>query len=62
MTVRHKYGTLYDSTAALNIYRIEASSNLWNWAPLQTDAAPFTVLDTESTTLPQRFYRALLAP
>jgi len=45
-----------------HVYTIQASSNLWEWAPLQTDAAPFTVLEVDATALPQRFYRAFLVP
>ncbi len=44
------------------IYTIQGSTNLVNWMPLQADASPFTLLDSNAVTLPQRFYRAVLAP
>ncbi|HOC57030.1 MAG TPA: immunoglobulin domain-containing protein [Verrucomicrobiota bacterium] len=45
-----------------HVYAIQASTNLWDWEPLRTDAAPFSVLDTNAMALPQRFYRAFLVP
>ncbi len=44
------------------IYTIQGSTNLVNWMPLQADASPFTLQDSNAVTLPQRFYRAVLAP
>ena len=43
-------------------YIVEASTNLWDWISLQTNAAPFFFVDTNSTVYPQRFYRALFSP
>jgi hypothetical protein len=39
-------------------YSVEASSNLVDWVPLQTNISPFTFIDTNSTAFPQRFYRS----
>jgi hypothetical protein len=41
-------------------YAIEASTNLTDWARLQTNPAPFLFTDTARTNYPQRFYRAVL--
>lgn len=43
-------------------YSVETSSNLIDWMPLQTNVSPFTFVDTNSTALPQRFYRSLWVP
>jgi GH25 family lysozyme M1 (1,4-beta-N-acetylmuramidase) len=43
-------------------YIIEASSNLSDWTPLQTNASPFSFTDTNAVNLPLQFYRAHLAP
>jgi hypothetical protein len=40
-------------------YVVEASTNLINWVPLQTNAAPFTFVDTNAPQFGQRFYLAL---
>ncbi|MCU0788775.1 MAG: immunoglobulin domain-containing protein, partial [Verrucomicrobia bacterium] len=42
-------------------YTIESSTNLQDWESVQTDALPFSLLDTNAPTLPQRYYRAVLA-
>lgn len=41
-------------------YVVEASTNLVNWFPLQTNAAPFTFTDTNASQFSQCFYRAFL--
>jgi hypothetical protein len=38
---------------------VEASSNLLNWQPLQTNSSPFIFIDTNAASLPLRFYRAV---
>ena len=43
-------------------YAVEASTNLLYWESLGTNTAPFNILDTEATTLPRRFYRAVCVP
>jgi hypothetical protein len=43
-------------------YVIEASINLTDWTPLETNTSPFTFSDTNSGNLPSRFYRAHLLP
>jgi hypothetical protein len=40
-------------------YSVQASTNLMNWVPLQTNVSPFTFIDTNSTAFPQRFYRSV---
>jgi hypothetical protein len=40
---------------------IEASSNLMNWAGIDTNTPPFTFTDSAAAQLPYRFYRAQLA-
>jgi hypothetical protein len=41
-------------------YVIQASSDLTNWVPEQTNFAPFTFIDTTSSQYSQRFYRTCL--
>jgi hypothetical protein len=43
-------------------YSVQASSNLIDWVPLQTNVSPFTFVDTNSTTFSQRFYRSVYLP
>ena len=43
-------------------YSLEASINLVNWSALQTNTAPFSMVDTNASALSQRFYRARYAP
>jgi GH25 family lysozyme M1 (1,4-beta-N-acetylmuramidase)/alpha-tubulin suppressor-like RCC1 family protein len=43
-------------------YIIAASSNLTDWTPLETNTSPFTFTDSNTVSLPMRFYRAYLAP
>lgn len=40
-------------------YIIEASTDLVNWIPIQTNTAPFTLIDTKAGTFSQRFYRSI---
>ena len=40
-------------------YSVQASSNLIDWMPLETNVSPFTFTDTNSTAFPQRFYRSV---
>ena len=39
-------------------YVVQASSDLINWSPVETNTAPFTFSDGNSTSFTQRFYRA----
>jgi endonuclease/exonuclease/phosphatase family metal-dependent hydrolase len=50
-------------TAGSN-YVVQFSTNLGgsNWVSLQTNASPFSFVETNSGLSPQRFYRALAAP
>ncbi len=43
-------------------YIIETSTNLVNWAPVETNAAPFLFLDANVTQYACRFFRAVRAP
>ena len=42
-------------------YAIQASTNLSNWLVLQTNVAPFWLVDTNVSLL-RRFYRAVYMP
>jgi uncharacterized delta-60 repeat protein len=39
---------------------IQASTNLINWVPVYTNTPPFTFTDTNASSYPYRFYRAVL--
>jgi hypothetical protein len=43
-------------------YVVQASTNLVNWVPMQTNTAPFTFVDTNAGKFRQRFYRSAYAP
>jgi hypothetical protein len=43
-------------------YSVQASSDLIDWVPLQTNVSPFTFTDTNSTVFPQRFFRSVFMP
>ena len=45
-------------------YVVQATTNLSpaTWMPIRTNAAPFTFVETNVTTSPQRFYRGVVAP
>jgi hypothetical protein len=43
-------------------YVVQASTNLINWVPVQTNTAPFTFVDTNASRFGQRFYRSVYAP
>lgn len=43
-------------------YVVLGSTNLVNWVPLQTNAAPFTFTDSQASEGEVRFYRARSAP
>ena len=43
-------------------YVVEASTNLINWSPIQTNQTTFTNYDRSVTNYPYRFYRALYKP
>jgi len=50
-------------TAGTN-YILEMSTNLsaGNWIPVRTNAAPFSFIESNADSFPQRFYRGLIAP
>jgi sugar lactone lactonase YvrE len=41
-------------------YAVEASTNLRNWIPIQTNSAPFQFIDISASAYPARFYRTRL--
>ena len=41
---------------------IQASTNLVNWVPVYTNMPPFTFTDSNASSYPYRFYRAVLGP
>lgn len=43
-------------------YVVQASTNLVNWVPMQTNTAPFTFVDANAGKFRQRFYRSVYAP
>ena len=43
-------------------YIVQASTNMVNWAPVQTNTAPFTFTDTKAGQFSQRFFRTVSAP
>jgi len=43
-------------------YVIQASSDLVNWVPIQTNIAPFTFVDTSAGQFNRRFYRSFFNP
>jgi hypothetical protein len=43
-------------------YVVQASTNLVNWVPMQTNKAPFTFVDANAGKFRQRFYRSVYAP
>jgi hypothetical protein len=43
-------------------YVVQASTDLVNWVPVQTNTAPFTFVDTNASQFGQRFYRSVYAP
>jgi hypothetical protein len=40
-------------------YEVQASTNLVDWIPLQTNTAPFLLIDPDAGKFKQRFYRSL---
>jgi len=43
-------------------YAVESSTNLVNWVALQTNASPFTYVQSNPGSVPTRFYRAVSRP
>ncbi len=43
-------------------YVVQASTDMVNWVPLQTNTAPFTFVDTSASQFNQRFYRSVSLP
>jgi hypothetical protein len=43
-------------------YVVQASTNMVNWVPLQTNTAPFTFVDANAVQFPRRFYRSVSLP
>ena len=40
-------------------YSVQASTNLIDWTPLQTNVSPFLFTDTNTAVFPQRFFRSV---
>ena len=59
--VRGQFGFTVSGDSG-NQYVVEASTDLIHWTPVQTNTSPFTLVDTNAGALPQRFYRAEVAP
>ena len=45
-----------------NPYVVQASTNLVDWVPIQTNTAPFTFVDANASKFRQRFYRSVYVP
>ncbi len=43
-------------------YVVQASTNMVNWVPVQTNTAPFTFVDANASHFSQRFYRSVYTP
>jgi hypothetical protein len=43
-------------------YVVEASTDLVDWVPVQTNTAPFTFVDANAGQFGQRFYRSVYSP
>jgi hypothetical protein len=43
-------------------YILQASTDLRNWAPIITNAAPFGFTDSSASSFPKRYFRALWLP
>ena len=43
-------------------YVVEASTNMVNWIPIQTNASPFLFIDLDAGKFKQRFYRSIYVP
>jgi hypothetical protein len=43
-------------------YVVQASTNMLDWMPVQTNAAPFVFTDANTAGFSQRFYRAFYLP
>jgi oxalate decarboxylase/phosphoglucose isomerase-like protein (cupin superfamily) len=43
-------------------YVVQASTNIVNWVPLQTNTAPFTFVDTNANQFNRRYYRSVYLP
>ena len=57
-----------DGSVAVNVvgaaghnYLILTSTNMRDWTPLDTNASPFVIQDTNAPAFPMRFFRAVLA-
>jgi predicted secreted protein len=58
-----KSGYAFDVTGTSGrLYVVEASSDLVHWAPVATNTAPFTFMDSDADRFSQRFYRSVYVP
>ncbi len=56
-----QYAFTVTGSAGCN-YVVQASTDLLAWVSLQTNAVPFTFVDTNAANFPQRYYRSFFAP
>ena len=63
-TAVHAYGQFALDISGVSgaKYIIEASSDMVNWVPVQTNTAPFTFTDTKAGQFSQRYYRSVSVP
>jgi endonuclease/exonuclease/phosphatase family metal-dependent hydrolase len=53
---------LTGSAGSNYIVQVSTSLDVSNWTSLLTNASPFTFTESNASTFPQRFYRAMVAP
>ena len=53
---------LFVSGSTNSQYVVQASTNMIDWVPVQTNTAPFTFVDSNASLFSQRFYRAANQP
>jgi PKD repeat protein len=60
----HASGQFALSVAGVSGYQyvVQASTNMVNWVPLQTNTVPFTFVDTNASQFSRRFYRSVSLP
>jgi len=56
-----QYALSVEGTAGLK-YVVQASTNLVDWVPVQTNTAPFTFVDVNAGKYRQRYYRSIYTP
>jgi hypothetical protein len=59
--VNNQYAFVVSGAAGYK-YLVQASTDLVNWVSLQTNTAPFALVDTNASQFGQRFYRTIFNP